>query len=192
MSKIVIIGVGQLGSHVLLAGRNWEGTLKVVDFDKVEQKNTQAQFHTRMGLGRNKTVALQQAMQGMFGLKLETVPHKLTDGNAKELLGGATLVLDCTDNAEARRVIQRFVRANKVPCLHGALDANGTFGRIVWDEHFKEDEEGTPGQATCEAGETLPFGMLVAAQMAVTAQRFLQHGEKRSYMVNPTGAVRLA
>jgi len=145
-----------------------------------------------MGLGRNKTVALQQAMQGMFGLRLDTAPVRLTDDNTEQVLGGATLVLDCTDNAEARRVISRYVRANDIPCLHGALDANGTFGRIVWDEHFKEDEEGAPGQATCEDGETLPFGMLTAAQMAVTAQRFLSLGEKRSYMVNPTGILRLA
>jgi molybdopterin-synthase adenylyltransferase len=190
--KIIIIGVGQLGSHVVLLGRNWDGVLKVVDFDRVEQKNTQSQFHTKMGLRQNKTQALAKAMQGMFGVRLETVPHKLTSGSAKAILGGAKLVIDCTDNIAAREVIQTYVRANGVPCIHGALDAGGTFGRVVWDEHFKADAEGAEGEATCEDGETLPFGAMVAAQLAVAAQRFLQHNEKRSYQITPTGFVRLA
>ena len=183
MNKIVIIGVGQLGSHVLLLGRNWDGTFKVVDFDKVEMKNTQSQFHTKMGLRRNKTQALQQAMQGMFGIRIEAVPHRLTTDNAEQILGGAKLVLDCTDNIAARQVIQTYVRANSIPCLHGALDADGTFGRVVWDEHFTADAEGVEGEATCEDGETLPFGAKVAAQLAWAAQEFLADGVKRSYQI---------
>lgn len=192
MNKVIIIGVGQLGSHVLLFGRNWDATLKVVDFDKVEMKNTQSQFHTKMGLRRNKTQALQQAMLGMFSVRIETVPHKLTADNAEQILGGATLVIDATDNIAARQVIQTFVRAHKLPCVHGALDANGTFGRVVWDKHFKADAEGAEGEATCEDGETLPFGAMVAAQLAVAAQRFLDHGEKHSFQISPAGTQRIA
>ncbi len=190
-NKVVIVGVGQLGSHVLLLARNWKAVLKVVDFDKVELKNTQSQFHTKMGLRRNKAQAIQQAMQGMFGIRIETVPHRLTTDNAEQILGGATLVIDATDNAAAREVIQTFVRANDIPCVHGALDAGGTFGRVVWDEHFTADAEGVEGEATCEDGETLPFGALTSSMLAVAAQRFLDLGEKRSYQITPTGMLRL-
>jgi len=190
--KVVIIGVGALGSHVALLGRNWKNPLKIADFDLVEQKNTQAQFHSKMSLRRNKAQALQQALNGLFGIKVEAVPHRLEDSNAEVLLGGAVLVIDCTDNAKARRTIQAFVRKHKIPCLHGALSADGSFGRIVWDEDFVIDEEGKEGQATCEDGEQLPMFALAAAQVAVVAQRFLKDGTRQSFQVMPTGIMRLA
>ena len=192
MNKIVIIGAGALGSHLALLARNWEAPLCVVDFDRVEQKNTLAQFHSRMGLRQNKAQALQKALAGLFGVRLEAVPHRLTDDNAATLLDGAALVLDCTDNAEARRVIQHQVQAAGTPCLHGALSADGMFGRVVWDEDFTPDEEGEPGQATCEDGQQLPMFALVAAQLAVAAQRFLDSGQQQSFQISPSGIIRLA
>jgi hypothetical protein len=41
-----------------------------------------------MGVGRNKAQAMQQAMQGLFGLRLQAIPHKLTADNVERLLGG--------------------------------------------------------------------------------------------------------
>ena len=170
MSKrtVVIVGAGALGSHLALFARNWDCVLKVVDFDRIEAKNTQAQFHSKMGLRKNKAQALQQGLQGLFG------------------------VIDCTDNAEARRVIQAEVRKSGIPCLHGALSGDGSFARAVWDEHFKEDEEGAEGEATCEDGQQLPFFAMAGAQIAVAAQMFLEDGKCASLQITPTGTMRLA
>lgn len=189
---VVIVGVGALGSNLVFFARNWEQGLRVVDFDRIEQKNILAQFHTRMALRRNKAQALQQAMQGMFGVRIEAVPYRLTPDNAEEILGGAELVIDCTDNAEARRTIQSYVRDNNVPCLHGALSADGSFGRIVWDDSFQIDEEAEEGHATCEDGEALPFFGFAAAHLANVAQRFLQSGKKASYQLGPSSLIRLS
>ena len=189
--QIIIVGVGALGSHLALLGRNWKQGLKVIDFDLIESKNIMSQFHTNMSKGKNKAQALQQAMQGLFGIKIETNPHKLTAENAGILLKDATLVVDCTDNAAARKVIQTYTRNAGIPCVHGALDASGTFARIVWSEHFVLDEEGAPGQATCEDGENLPFHGLAASQLAVVVQRFLRKGDRQSFQVSPAGAIRL-
>lgn len=193
MSKrVVVVGVGALGSHFVLLARNWDNPLRIVDFDRIEQKNTQSQFHSRMGLRKNKAQALQQALQGLFGTKVEAVPHRLTADNAGKLLGDAALVVDCTDNAEARRLIRDQVRKDRTPCLHGALSGDGGFARIVWDEHFVADEEGQEGEATCEDGAQLPFFVLAASQLAVEAQRFLETGDRRCFQVTASGAVRLA
>ena len=189
--NILVIGAGALGSHIILFGRNWEHSIRVCDMDRVEMKNTQAQFHTRMGSGRNKVQALQQAMQGMWGRSLEIIPHKLTTDNVREVMRDAELVIDCTDNIEARLVIQGYVREHSTPCLHGGLSAEGLFGRIMWDEYFVPDAEGEPGQATCENGDALPFIGMVGAQMAMVIQLFLETGEKRSLQLTATGVVRL-
>ncbi|MFA6234101.1 MAG: ThiF family adenylyltransferase [Bacteroidota bacterium] len=190
--SIVIVGAGALGSHLILFARNFTNPIRVVDFDRVEQKNILSQFHTKMGSGKNKALALQQALQGMFGVKIEVIPHKLTPDNAQALLGGAGLVVDCTDNAAARRCIQAFVRKEGIPCVHGCLSATGDFAQVVWDETFKEDEEGVEGQATCENGENLPFHAFAASQIALVVQKFLKSRIKTSYMLVADKIVRLS
>lgn len=191
MNKLTIIGVGQIGSHAGVALRN-EGALKVIDFDQVEQKNVLSQAHGKMALRRNKAQSFAQMMQGMFGLKVDAIPHKLTGDNVGQLLGGSDLILDCTDNIAARLLIQGYAKANDIPCLHGALAATGDFARIVWTEHFKADAESVEGEATCEDGATLPFGQVTAANLAVIVQRFLKDGTKISCQISPTSYVRLA
>lgn len=189
---ITIVGVGALGSHVGLLLRNEKTGLKVVDFDRVEQKNTQAQFHSKMSLGKNKAQAFAQALLGIFGVVVATVPHKLEDSNARQVLGASRLALDCTDNIAARKVITHTCKLCNVPCLHGALSATGDFARIVWDEHFVPDAEGENAQATCVDGEHLPFFGMAGAVMAIEAQHFLKTGKKRSFQLSPAGIVRLA
>lgn len=183
MQKIVIVGVGALGSHVLLFLRNLEAyKLVAIDFDRIETKNTLAQFHAKIGVGKNKVQSFQQTLNFLFGVKIEAIPHKLTKDNAQVLLGGAALVIDCLDNGPSRRIIQTFARETKVPCLHGALSANGVLGRVVWDDKFLIDETDGEG-ATCEDGEQLPFIALVSAQLARAAQEFLKSGLQLSYQV---------
>lgn len=193
MKKIVIVGVGALGSHAALFLRNLDTfKLVVIDFDRVETKNTLAQFHGKTTVGKNKTVGLQQSLNYLFGVKIDAVPHKLNEHNAQALLGGAALVLDCLDNGDSRRVVQKFVRELKVPCVHGALAADGTIGRVVWDEKFRIDQETEGVGATCENGEHLPFIALVAAQLARSAHEYLTGGAQLSYQIlSKSASIRL-
>lgn len=188
--RITIVGVGALGSWLLLAARNLDVTFKVIDFDKVERKNTLSQFHTKMGVGKNKAKAIAQTMQGLFGIRIETVPHKLTSDNVTALLGDADIVVDCVDNSEARRVIQDYIRANDIPCLHGALAADGAYGQVMWDNLFSIDGGGE-GQATCEDGEHLPFIMSVSSDLAQALKDYLGEGKMNSCQRFPGGIFRL-
>ena len=136
MRRITIIGVGALGSHLIQALRNEDATLKVIDFDRVESKNVASQFHFKNSVGRKKVEAIKQAMQFCYGRNVNIIGNKLTQDNAKQLLGDADLLVDCLDNGEARRIVQGFARANGIPCLHGALAADGSFGRVIWTGDF--------------------------------------------------------
>lgn len=187
--KITIVGVGALGSHVALFLRN-EAELKVIDFDRVDRKNVLAQFHGIPGVGKNKVQALQQAMQFLFGLKIGGIQHKLTKDNEVQLLADADLIIDCLDNAAAREIVQGFARQSKIPCLHGALAADGAYGRVVWDENFVIDSEGSGGAATCEGGEHLPFIAMVSALLARAAQEFVTKGKKIGFEVYPGGVIK--
>jgi molybdopterin/thiamine biosynthesis adenylyltransferase len=189
MKNVIIIGAGALGSHLVLFLRN-EAAISIVDFDRVEQKNTLSQFHGKPGVGKNKTQALKQAMHFLYGFKIGMIPHRLTPDNVKELLTGEDLVVDCLDNAESRGIVQDFVREAKIPCLHGALAADAAFGRVVWTENFTIDSEDVEGAATCEDGGQLPFIALVSALLARSAQEFLSTGKKVGYEIHPGGVIK--
>jgi molybdopterin/thiamine biosynthesis adenylyltransferase len=194
MSKnIVIVGVGALGSHVLQFCRNLDAQFTVVDFDRIEQKNTLSQFHTAMGAGKNKAAALRQAMQGLFKKNIYACMNKVTADNIKQILSGRVdLVVDCVDNLETRQLLQQFCAKNNVDLLHGALAANGEFAACIWTEHFKPDAKPSEDTPTCEDGEQLPFITLVSSVISQTVQRYVKDGQKNSYHIHPQAITRVS
>lgn len=190
MKTIVVIGCGALGSHAIQFLRT-TAAIRAVDFDRVEARNIQAQFHSIMGVRKNKTEALKNLMGMVFGVKMETRPFKMTADNVQELCAGAELVIDAMDNGASRRVLRTYTQFANLPCLHGAIDADGTFGRVIWDEHFVVDDEDAPGAPTCEGGEHLPFIASVAAFLARAAQAFLTKGERVGFHITPGGVLRI-
>jgi molybdopterin/thiamine biosynthesis adenylyltransferase len=185
---VVVVGVGALGSHVVEALRNEDVVLSTIDFDRVETKNVLSQFHARSHVGKMKTESLKQTMLFLFNRKIAASPVRLTTTNASTLLSKATLVIDCLDNPESRQVIRDFCSKAKIQVLHGALAANGGFGRVDWNENF-QIEQGNEGVPTCEDGEMLPFIMLVSSVIALAAKSFLRTGSRVGYAIGPNGTV---
>ena len=186
---LIIVGAGALGSHLVQFIRNEKLPIKVIDFDRVEQKNVMSQFHGKPGVGKSKVEALKQTMDFLFKRQLAVVGNKLVADNIDVLMKGATLVVDCLDNGASRKLVQDYVRKHNLPCLHGALAPGGEFGRAVWDELFAIDSEIGAGTATCEDGEFLPFIALTAAHMARSVQIFLKDKKKIGFSISPIGAI---
>lgn len=188
MKAVTVVGVGALGSHLVQFLRN-EAEIKVIDFDRVEQKNILSQFHGKPSVGKLKVDALQQTMQFLYLTKVKTYSHRLVEDNIDKLLSKSDLVIDCVDNGASRKLVQDYVRKHKIPCLHGALAAAGAFGRVIWDESFAIDYEAAGAAATCEDGAFLPFIGLVSCYLSRAAQLFLQEGKKIGYSISPSGSV---
>lgn len=189
--QVTIVGIGALGSHLVQFIRNEDITIKVIDHDRVEQKNVLSQFHAVKTVGKSKVQSLQQNMKFMFGANINIIPHKLNKDNVDALLENSDLVVDCLDNAEARILIQQYVRQNNIPCLHGALAADGQFGQVMWDERFKIDSENVTGEPTCHAGEQLPFISVISSLLAQSVHEFLVNNRMVSYQISPTSVFRV-
>ena len=174
--KIVIIGLGALGSHAALFARSLDVDLVLVDFDRVEAKNTLGQFHVKGSLGKNKAMALDQSLQFLFGRRSTVIPHRLVPDNVEAILGGATVIVDCTDNGDARRTIQGYAQPRAIPTVHAGIAADGSYARIVWTDDFVADDGN--GGATCEDGLNLPFHGIVGAHVADVLATFLGTGRK--------------
>lgn len=185
MKTVTLVGVGALGSHAALLLRN-EAQLRLIDYDRVEQKNVLAQFHGKGSIGKYKVSSSQGLLALLFNVKVDALPREVTADNVEQLLSGSDLVLDCLDNGPGRRLVQAFIREKDIPCIHGALASEGQLGRVVWDADFVPDDA-ADGAATCRAGELLPFIGVVAAYLARAAQEFLRAGRKIGFSVTPLG-----
>jgi molybdopterin-synthase adenylyltransferase len=188
--KIVICGVGALGSTCALFCRNLEAELRLVDFDRVESKNLAAQWFVKQSLGKHKAEAVRLQLANFYGVKAEAITARLAPQNVAQLLAGCDLAVDCFDNADSRIALSEGARVAQIPLIHGALSGDGTFGLVRWDERFTPDREDTPGQPTCEGGEHLPMIGLVATTLARTIQDFLKGGVRHDTLVSLSGSTR--
>ena len=190
--RIVICGIGALGSTALQYLRNVAAELRLIDFDRVESKNLSAQWFVKQSLGKNKAEAARLQLANFYGAKAEAMGVRLGPHNASQLLADCTLAVDCFDNADSRIALSEAARAANVPLVHAALAADGTFGLVRWDERFVADREDAEGQATCEGGEHLPMIGLVGAMLARTIQDFLTSAERRDFMISMSSVMRTA
>lgn len=186
--KIIFCGGGALGSHGLFLGRDLEHELAVIDFDHVETKNLASQWFVKQMVGKNKATALKMQMLNFYDVKVQDYTVKLTSLNVEAILGAADLVLECFDNAEGRRLVQNYVRSVHKPCLHAGLAANGEFGVVRWDDYFTIDEEGVPGQATCEGRGFLPLILRVSSSLVASIQFYLTEQRQVNWNVSPRNA----
>jgi adenylyltransferase/sulfurtransferase len=184
--KICIVGVGALGSHAAVALRNMQ-VLHLIDPDKVEVQNTRGQNHGIPGVRQSKVSALRDLLVGLWATRVEVFPVPVRKDNALALLDGSDIVLDCTDNADARLLLQSVCTAHKIPLLHGGLSGDGLFGQVMWTDRFTPDPAPPSQAATCLNGVNLPFHALVGAILASTAQTFLNTGKRLSWHVSPQG-----
>lgn len=181
--RIVFCGVGAIGSNAVMACRNLDAALRLVDFDRVESKNLLAQAYVKQSVGKNKAAALKLQLKNFHGIETEAFGVRLGTNNCAELLAGADLVVDAFDNLASRQLLSGWAREHGVPLVHAALSADGTCGLVRWDDTFAPDAEDEAGQATCEGGEHLPFITLLSATLARVIQDFAKDGTQRDAFV---------
>ena len=191
-AKVVMCGVGALGSTAVHCCRSLGVELRVVDFDRVEAKNLAAQWFVKQSIGKNKAEAIRLQLANFYGVRAEAFGVRLAAGNAAQLLAGCALAVDCFDNADSRIALAGAARAAGVPLVHAALAADGTFGLVRWDERFVADREDVAGQATCEGGDHLPMIGVIGATLARAIQDFVRSGERRDSMISLSGVTRTA
>ncbi len=180
----VIVGCGALGStQATLLARAGVGTLRLIDRDYVEESNLQRQIlyteaDAREALPKAEA-ARRHLAQANSLVKVEAVIADLEPRNADELLAGATVIVDGTDNFETRLLINDWAVREKVPWIYGAavgsygiamtlLPGDGPCFRCIYPEPPTGD------QPTCEtAGVLGPVTSLIASVQAMEALKIM-------------------
>lgn len=123
-ASVVLIGVGGIGSPALqyLAGAGI-GRLVVVDDDVVDQTNLQRQTIFREDQIGHRKVEVAEVWVREFDSEIEVrwVNDRVTAGNARSVVAGASLVLDGCDNFATRLAVSDACVAERVPLLSVAV-----------------------------------------------------------------------
>jgi adenylyltransferase/sulfurtransferase len=128
-ARVLIVGAGGLGSPagLYLAGAGI-GTIGLVDGDVVEESNLHRQvIHTEKNIGKNKTIsAKEQIFAFNHHVKIVTFETRLTKENASEIVESWDVVMDGSDNAATRYLINDICIILKKPLVSGsALQMEG-------------------------------------------------------------------
>ena len=124
-AHIAIVGCGATGAALSgLLARAGIGTLTIIDRDYVEPSNLQRQVlfdEADAAACLPKAEAAKQHIQ-RFNSDIVVNAHiaDLTPANIAELLDGAQLVLDATDNFETRYLLNDFAVASSLPWIYTA------------------------------------------------------------------------
>ena len=143
-ATVAVCGLGGLGSHIAGAlARAGIGTLRLIDFDRVDVTNLHRQQYKAAQVGRYKTEALQENLREIAPyVALDARTARITAENLPELLQGADIVCEALDGAEdkamlADGVLAHFPRTYLIAAsgMAGLGSANGIRTRKITD-HF--------------------------------------------------------
>jgi adenylyltransferase/sulfurtransferase len=130
-SHAAVVGCGALGSfHAAALARAGVGRLTIIDRDYVEPANLHRQWlfeESDAAQALPKAVAAQRRLACVnSAVQVHGMVVDLTAGNVSELLGDADVILDGTDNFDARYLLNDFAVSRGIPWIYGA--AVGSYG----------------------------------------------------------------
>lgn len=133
-ASVVLVGCGALGTNIANnLTRAGVGRLRIIDRDFVELDNLQRQVLFDEADVRRRapkaTAAVERLRQINSSVMLEAEVCELAPTNTEALLTGFDLVMDGTDNVQARSLMNAFCLKNGTPLVVGG--AVGTTGLVM-------------------------------------------------------------
>lgn len=143
-SSALIVGLGGLGcpAGLYLAGAG-VGRIGLCDSDIVSLSNLQRQtLYSETQVGEAKTAAALSRLRGINSeVSFEVFPEGLTPENAREIISGYDVVVDCCDNFATRYLICDTCRELGKPWVHGTIGAfNGQVATFLPDAEVAYDD----------------------------------------------------
>jgi molybdopterin/thiamine biosynthesis adenylyltransferase len=189
-AHVVVVGCGALGSVLAeQMARAGVGRLTLVDRDFVEPSNLHRQSlfdEEDAAAGLPKAVAAEAHLRRLNSeIEIRGVIADLASDNVGELLEGATLVLDGTDNFETRFLVNDVCVREGIPWVYGACV--GAYGLVMMVRprvtpclRCLLEEMPPPGSGpTCDtAGVVAPIVHVIAGIQAAEALKLLAGREE--------------
>lgn len=123
-SKVLVIGVGALGSSVLMyLAAAGVGTLGIVDFDKVELSNLQRQvIHRTDTVGMLKTISAKKSIAAINpDISVKLYDERITADNILPMITEYDFIIDGTDNFPTKFLINDACVIAAKPYSHAGI-----------------------------------------------------------------------
>ena len=183
--RAAVVGCGALGSVVALAlVRAGVGFLRLIDRDVPERSNLPRQVlfdEADVAEGLPKAVAAARHLRAINSeAEIEPMVADLTAANVAGLLAGCDIIVDGTDNFEARFLVNEWCCRHGVPWVHGgAIGAEGRVltilpGRTACLRCLVPEPPAPGSLPTCDAAGIIgPAALVVGAVEAAEAIKLL-------------------
>ncbi|MEM8576431.1 MAG: molybdopterin-synthase adenylyltransferase MoeB [Pseudomonadota bacterium] len=183
-ASVLVVGAGGLGAPALqyLAAAG-VGTIGVIDPDVVEGSNLQRQvIHVDARIGMPKVFSAEAAMKAQNPFVAVRPYHRaLTEEIAGDLISDYDIVLDGTDDAATRYIVNAACVAAGVPLVSGALSQwegqlsvfDPARGAPCYRCVFDEPAAAGLAPSCAEAGVLSPLPGVVGAMMAAEAVKLI-------------------
>ena len=181
-ARIAIVGMGALGSaSANNLARAGIGLLRLIDSDTVEITNLQRQLlYTEADAKSDvpKVDAARLYLQKINSeIEIDSVKEKLTPSNAEDLLSNIDIVIDGTDNIDARYLINETCNKLGIPWVYGAaLGSTGAVfacipGSVCFRCLFPEDN--STGESCITNGVLHSLTTIVSSLQVTEAMKIL-------------------
>jgi len=187
-ARIALVGCGALGSVVAMAlVRAGIGRIRIIDRDVPELSNLPRQVlfdEADVAAGIPKAAAAASHLSRInAACRIEPIVADLTAASAPRLLGDIDVIVDGTDNFEARFLINEFACRERIPWVHGgAIGAEGRVlsvlpGRSACLRCLVPDPPAPGALPTCDtAGVIGPVALVVGAVEAAEVMKIVAGG----------------
>ena len=185
--RVAVVGLGATGSVIASwLARAGVGHLTLIDRDLVETSNLQRQilFEEEDLYQAKAETAAHRLRSANSQIDIRSEVADLTSGNARQLLAGFDLIMDGTDNFEARFIINDYSILTETPWIYaGAIGGEG----MVWPldpprtpclRCLMEEPPAGGDVDTCDSTGVLgPAVGIVGSWAALEALKFLTGGQ---------------
>ncbi len=177
---ITICGAGALGANLTEnLARSGFGKLKVIDRDRIEERNLSTQPYYRSDVGAFKAKILANHLYRAIGTKVEAETKELTAANAAQLLKESGLIVDVFDNSISRQVLKEYADRTGMICLHAGLSAD--YAEVIWNEVYRVPSD--VNDDVCDYPLARNLVMLTVAAACEAIITLITTGEQRHFTI---------
>jgi len=178
--SVTICGAGALGANLTEnLARTGFGFLKVIDRDRIEERNLSTQPYYRSDIGAFKAKILANNLYRAIGTKVEAETKELSLFNTAQLLKDSQLIVDVFDNSTSRQAVKDYADRSGIPCLHAGLSAD--YAEIIWNGVYR-----VPTQVNddlCDYPLARNLVMLTVAVACEAIVSFIATGEQHNFTI---------
>jgi molybdopterin-synthase adenylyltransferase len=134
--SLTICGAGALGGNLTEnLARSGFTKIRVIDRDRIEERNLSTQPYYKTDVGAYKAKILTNFLYRAIGITIDARATELTSENRDRLLADSDLVIDTFDNSISRQLVTDYCQQQNVPCLHVGL--NTDYAEIIWNDRYR-------------------------------------------------------